>query len=193
MGMHMLSDEEELKKRAARFSTLSAGSLFYLGGKRYFIAVKPVAWEVWEVIELSCENTNNILAGQPCTTTELHFNDMKWLNDVGAGQESADTQTITAKTEPLIVSKEELAELFPGYRRTRTDLGYEMTDRYPWYLKQEAEEESFDFDKEWIVAYDCKTCGGIVLGIPLFQFPPARTVCAHCRSVIYEEFPREDF
>jgi len=64
--LRALSKEEELQLRQEGFARLKPGLLFNLGQERFFIAVKNVDRKVWEVVELTQENKERIITGQPC-------------------------------------------------------------------------------------------------------------------------------
>lgn len=78
--LRVLSKEEELRGRLEAFARLRVGSLFDLGQERFFIAVKKIDKKVWEVIELTEANKKNVVSGQPCKHSRLHFDDMVCLN-----------------------------------------------------------------------------------------------------------------
>ena len=78
--LRVLSKEEELENRSEAFEKLKPGSLFDIGQKRFFIAVKKIDEEVWEVIELTEANKKKLISGQPCEHSNLHFNYMDCLN-----------------------------------------------------------------------------------------------------------------
>ena len=78
--LRVLSKEEELQLRREGFTRLKSGSLFNLGQERFFIAVKKVDEKVWEVVELTRENKERIITGQPCKHSNLHFDEMNCLN-----------------------------------------------------------------------------------------------------------------
>jgi len=81
--LRVLSEEEELELRREMFIRLTSGSLFNLGQERFFIAIKKVDEKVWEVVELSRENRQRIITGQPCEHSSLHFDEMNCLNIKG--------------------------------------------------------------------------------------------------------------
>lgn len=78
--LRVLSPEEELQGRREAFAKLKPGSLFDLAQERFFIAVKKMDDQVWEVIELTEANKQKIASGQPCEHSKLHFDDMACLN-----------------------------------------------------------------------------------------------------------------
>jgi hypothetical protein len=78
--LRVLSKEEELEGRKRNFARIKPGSLFNLGMERFFIAVKKIDDQVWEVIELSQANKKKIISNQPCEHTTLHFDEMHCLN-----------------------------------------------------------------------------------------------------------------
>lgn len=78
--LRALSKEEELQLRQEGFARLKPGLLFNLGQERFFIAVKNVDRKVWEVVELTQENKERIVTGQPCEHSNLHFDEMNCLN-----------------------------------------------------------------------------------------------------------------
>lgn len=78
--LRVLSKEEELEGRKRNFARIRQDSLFDLGGERFFIAVKRIDEQVWEVIELSEANREKIIRNQPCEATTLHFDEMRCLN-----------------------------------------------------------------------------------------------------------------
>ncbi len=51
--------------------------------------------------------------------------------------------------------------IYPKWTRVTTDEGYECDD--PLYIRGD---DGFDFNWKDVVAYDCTTCDGIVLGKP---------------------------
>ena len=81
--LRALSKEEELQLRQEEFARLKRGLLFNLGQERFFIAVKNVDRKVWEVVELTQENKERIVTGQPCEHSNLHFDEMNCLNIKG--------------------------------------------------------------------------------------------------------------
>jgi hypothetical protein len=81
--LRVLSEEEELEMRQEGFTRLTPGSLFNLAQERFFIAVRKVDEKVWEVVELTPENKERIITGQPCEHSSLHFDEMKFLNIKG--------------------------------------------------------------------------------------------------------------
>ena len=64
--LRVLSKEEELQLRREGFTRLKSGSLFNLAQERFIIAVKKVDEKVWEIVELTRENKERIITGQPC-------------------------------------------------------------------------------------------------------------------------------
>jgi len=78
--LRVLSPKEELKGRRERFAQLTEGALFDLAQRRYFIAVKKINANSWQVIELTETNKKKIIAGEPCSHSPLHFNKMSCLN-----------------------------------------------------------------------------------------------------------------
>jgi len=78
--LRVLSKEEELEGRREAFEKLKPGSLFDLGQERFFIAVKKLDEKVWGVIELTETNKKQIVSGQPCEHSSLHFDDMVCIN-----------------------------------------------------------------------------------------------------------------
>lgn len=78
--LRALSKEEELQYRREGFAKLGRGSLFDLGQKRFFIAVRKIDKKIWEVIELTKANKERIISGQPSEHTRLHFDEMDCLN-----------------------------------------------------------------------------------------------------------------
>ena len=78
--LRVLSREEELQNRHEAFAKLKPGSLFDLGQERFFIAVKKIDEEVWEVIELTEANKKKLISGQPCEHSSLHFANMGCFN-----------------------------------------------------------------------------------------------------------------
>lgn len=78
--LRTLSKEEELQYRRQGFAKLNLGSLFDLGQKRFFIAVRKIDKKIWEVIELTKTNKERIISGQPSEHTRLHFDEMSCLN-----------------------------------------------------------------------------------------------------------------
>jgi len=81
--LRVLSEEEELELRREGFARLTSGSLFNLAQERFFIAIKKVDEKVWEVVELTQENRERIIAGQPCKHSTLQFDEMNCLNIKG--------------------------------------------------------------------------------------------------------------
>lgn len=78
--LRAISKEEELQLRREGFTRLKPGTLFNLGQERFFIVVKKVDRKAWEVVELTQENKERIISGQPCETSNLHFDEMNCLN-----------------------------------------------------------------------------------------------------------------
>lgn len=78
--LRVLSREEELENRCQAFAKLKSGSLFDLGQERFFVAVKKIDEEVWEVIELTEANKKKVICGEACEHSSLHFDDMDCLN-----------------------------------------------------------------------------------------------------------------
>lgn len=78
--LRVLSREEELQNRQEAFAKLKPGLLFDLAQERFFVAVKKIDEEVWEVIELTEANKKKLISGQPCEHSSLHFDDMVCLN-----------------------------------------------------------------------------------------------------------------
>jgi len=78
--LRVLSEEEELQGRREAFAKLKPGSLFDLGQERFFLAVKKMDENVWEVIELTEANKKAIISRQPCEHSSLGFDDMACLN-----------------------------------------------------------------------------------------------------------------
>ncbi len=81
--LRALSKEEELQLRQEEFTRLEPGVLFNLAQEKFFIAVKKVDQEIWEVVELTRENKDRIITGQPCQHSSLHFDEMNCLNIKG--------------------------------------------------------------------------------------------------------------
>lgn len=81
--LRALSKEEELQLRREGFKRLKPGSLFNLGQERFFIPLKKVDEKVWEVVELTQENKERIITGQPCEHSNLHFDEINYLNIKG--------------------------------------------------------------------------------------------------------------
>jgi hypothetical protein len=81
--LRALSKEEELQLRREGSKRLKPGSLFNLGQERFFIALKKVDEKVWEVVELTQENRERIITGQPCEHSNLHFDEINYLNIKG--------------------------------------------------------------------------------------------------------------
>ena len=77
--LRVLTEAEELATRTKSFARLRTGTLFDLGGQRYFIAAKTVGKTV-EVIALDAANIRCILRAEPCARARLHFNDLRCLN-----------------------------------------------------------------------------------------------------------------
>ena len=77
--LRVLTKAEELATRTKSFARLRAGTLFDLGGQRYFIAARKVGKTV-EVIALDAANVRCILGAEPCTRARLHFDDLRCLN-----------------------------------------------------------------------------------------------------------------
>jgi len=80
MYLRSLNEEEALRLRQESFKKLKRGSLFDLGMTRFFIAVRKVDEETWEVIELDDTNINNILIDKRRKRSRLHLSDMQALN-----------------------------------------------------------------------------------------------------------------
>ena len=78
--MKVLTEEEELAHRRESFRKLSPACLFNLGQKRYFIAVRKLDEQSWEVIELDERCRESIINGQSCETLTLSFEQMACLN-----------------------------------------------------------------------------------------------------------------
>ncbi len=78
--LHVLSKKESRERRREGFLKLKPGSLFDLGQLRDFIAVEKVGPKKWKVIELTPENRKKIIAGEPISSTFLHYNQMDYLN-----------------------------------------------------------------------------------------------------------------
>ena len=78
--LRLLSPAEELKGRRESFAKLTPGTLFDLAQRSYFIAVKKIDAKSWQVIELTETNKKKIIAGEPCSHSPLHFNEMSCLN-----------------------------------------------------------------------------------------------------------------
>jgi hypothetical protein len=77
--LRALTKAEELASRRDSFARLRAGTLFDLGGDRFFIAVRKRGRTV-EVVELDQANIDRLVRGEPCVRTRLHFDDMSCLN-----------------------------------------------------------------------------------------------------------------
>lgn len=78
--LHVLTPEEELQRRREHFAKIRPRSLFDLGMKKFFLAVKKIDELSWEVIELTDENRTRLVRGQPCERSILRFDDMKSIN-----------------------------------------------------------------------------------------------------------------
>jgi len=78
--LQVITAKEELKRRNKEFSKIREGSLFSLRELRDFIAVRKFNEKSWLVIELTFENRAQIIAGQACAHTTLHFSEMHSLN-----------------------------------------------------------------------------------------------------------------
>ena len=78
--LRVLSPKEELKNRRERFAKLTPGTLFDLAQRRFFIAVKKIDAQSWQVIELSETNKKKIVGGEPSGHSPLHFDEMSCLN-----------------------------------------------------------------------------------------------------------------
>jgi hypothetical protein len=78
--LRVLSPKKELNGRRERFAQLTEGTLFDLAKMRFFIAVKKINAKSWQVIELTETNKKKIIAGEPCSHSPLHFNEMSCLN-----------------------------------------------------------------------------------------------------------------
>ncbi len=92
------------------------------------------------------------------------------------------------KVQPPIASIADLEKLFPGCKKPCTDQGYECG--FPWYLEASADCFSDTWDWQKVVAYDCKTCGGIIIGKPLDaarHLQEVRVLCRYCGSEIFQE------
>ena len=82
----MLDEEtaaEELEDRTEQFNRLMVGSLFnaYVGRQKFFfIAVKKINEETWQVINLVAANRELITAGQKPEQTTVTLNEMYNLN-----------------------------------------------------------------------------------------------------------------
>lgn len=78
--VRLLSPEEALAQRKEGFGKIHEGTLFDLGRKRAFLAVKKVDAKSWEVVELSEDNRNRIIEGKKVKPSVLSFDQMDALN-----------------------------------------------------------------------------------------------------------------
>lgn len=78
--LKLLSEKEELERRHQAFELLRPGMIFDLAQKRYFIAAEKVGDITWEVVELTRQNRERIVCGQPCERSRLRFAEMNCLN-----------------------------------------------------------------------------------------------------------------
>jgi len=82
--VRIITAEEELTNRRENFEKLSPGRLFNLGQERwqepYFIAIRKLDEQSWEVIELDERNRRSIITGESCKTSILSFEQMACLN-----------------------------------------------------------------------------------------------------------------
>lgn len=77
--LRALTSEEELALRRKSYDQLAPGTLFDLGGERFFLTAAKHG-EAVHVIELDGENTGRILRDEPCVRSTLHFDDLRCLN-----------------------------------------------------------------------------------------------------------------
>ncbi len=98
-----LSKEAELKHRTESFATVKQGTLFNLGGLRYFIAARPPCSTQIVAIELTAKNKKEILSGQAwrCTTSILHFDEMRCLNIIDDEKSARQRSRFKIKTLSL--------------------------------------------------------------------------------------------
>lgn len=78
--IRVLSKEEEIAHRKENFGKLSPGCLFNLAKERYFIAIRKIDEQSWEVIKLDERNRQSIINDQPCKRSTLSFDQMVCLN-----------------------------------------------------------------------------------------------------------------
>jgi len=77
----ILTPEQALDMRQARFEKLAPGKIFSLSrfeGDRTFIAIEKLGERV-EVIELDAEKIKRIVRGESCVRSILHFHEMDGL------------------------------------------------------------------------------------------------------------------
>ena len=78
--LRVLSAEEELQGRRERFAKFKQGTLFDLAQKRFFIAVKKIDENTWEVIELNEINKKKIISDDASKHSSRRFAEMNCLN-----------------------------------------------------------------------------------------------------------------
>jgi hypothetical protein len=77
--LRVLTSEEELVLRRKGYEQLAPGTLFDLGGERFFLTVEKHG-EFVTVIELDRENVGRILHDEPCVRSGLRFDELNCLN-----------------------------------------------------------------------------------------------------------------
>lgn len=78
--VRLLSPEEALAQRKEGFGKIHKGTLFDLGRKQAFLAVKKIDAKSWEVIELDKDNRDSIVKGNEAKRSILSFDQMDALN-----------------------------------------------------------------------------------------------------------------
>ena len=78
--VRLLSPEEALVQRKEEFGKIHEGTLFDLGRKRAFLAVRKRDAKSWEVVELNGDNRNLIIKGEKAKHSVLPFDQMGALN-----------------------------------------------------------------------------------------------------------------
>jgi len=78
--VRLLSPEEALAQRREEFGKIHESTLFDLGRKRAFLAVRKRDAKSWEVVELNEYNRNRIIEGKKAKQSVLSFDQMDALN-----------------------------------------------------------------------------------------------------------------
>jgi hypothetical protein len=86
--LRVLTSKEELALRRKGYGQLAPGTLFDLGGERFFLTVEKHGESV-TVIELDRENSLRILHDEPCVRSVLQFDELSCLNVRQAKSEAA--------------------------------------------------------------------------------------------------------
>lgn len=79
-SLRMLTPEEELAWCRKNFEKICEGTLFDLGRRRHFLAVKKIDDQSWEVVELDKANRLCIIKGEKVRHSVLSFDQMAGLN-----------------------------------------------------------------------------------------------------------------